>query len=93
MESNLYYQQIENFQPKISSQITGCFEKIIKAKLPAKDTKTFDQAKELIKSAQKAEFIIHDMNSKEIYRNPPVPFITSTLQQKAQQLKKELNLH
>ena len=80
------YQQIENFQPKISSQITGCFEKIIKAKLPAKDTKTFDQAKELIKSAQKAEFIIHDMNSKEIYRNPPVPFITSTLQQKAQQL-------
>lgn len=77
--------QIQNFSPKISSQITGCFEKIIQAKLPAKETKTFAEAKTLINSAKNAEFIIHDMKSKEVFRNPPVPFITSTLQQKAQQ--------
>ena len=78
--------QIENFTPKISSQISGCFEKIIQVKLPSKEIKDYVEAETLIKSAVSADFTIDEMSSKEVSRNPPAPFITSTLQQKAQQL-------
>jgi DNA topoisomerase-1 len=78
--------QIDNYSPKCSPNITGTFNKIIEARLPAKHCKTFEQAAELMDKAKPSTFRVEDLTSKEVMRNPPAPFITSTMQQKAQQM-------
>ena len=42
-----------------------------------------DQAQEIVKAAEKGEWILEDVTKKERKRNPVAPFITSTLQQEA----------
>ena len=42
-----------------------------------------DQAQEIVKAAEKGEWLLEDVTKKERKRNPVAPFITSTLQQEA----------
>jgi len=47
------------------------------------DIKTEAAAREIVDAATKLPFVVTDVTKKERRRNPPAPFITSTLQQEA----------
>jgi DNA topoisomerase-1 len=42
-----------------------------------------DQAKDVLKSLENADYVVRDVKKRQIKRTPPAPFITSTLQQEA----------
>ena len=86
--------EIDNFVPQEYWQIVALFEKSKKqfeATLIKKDSKiipklgikTKKEAEEIIKEIQKENFKIIRIEKKELKRNPPPPFITSTLQQES----------
>ena len=88
--------EIESFIPQEYWQIIALFEKSKKqfeALLIKKDGKTIpklgiktqEEAKQIIKELQKEKFKIIKIEKKELKRNPPPPFTTSTLQQEAWQ--------
>jgi DNA topoisomerase-1 len=83
--------EIQNFKPKEYWTIEAVFEKGIefRAILVKKDKKKLDQfaiknekeAKELVEQLRDAEFKVLKVEKKKTRKNPPEPFITSTLQQ------------
>jgi len=86
--------EIEKFKPKEYWKITAFFEKEKKefeACLIKKDNKTIDklqiksnkEANKIVEDLKKAEYIVDNIEKKEIKRNPLPPFTTSTLQQEA----------
>ncbi len=68
-----------------------CKHEALTAKLTKKDNKTLDKfwlpnekmAQTIVKELEQAEFIVKDINSKDILKKPYAPFTTSTLQQAA----------
>jgi len=53
--------------------------------IPKLGIKTKEEAKRIVNELKGAEFIVKSVKRKEIKKNPPPPFITSTLQQEAWQ--------
>jgi len=53
--------------------------------IPKLGIKTKEEAEKIVSELQDAEFIVKDIKRKEAKKNPPPPFITSTLQQEAWQ--------
>lgn len=85
-------EQIQNFIPEEYWSITGEFKteksEPFTAKLVAKDNKEVkisdeNSANQIIEELSKQNYIITSIVKKLVKRNPPAPFITSTLQQEA----------
>lgn len=85
-------EQIQNFIPEEYWSITGEFKteksEPFTAKLVAKDNKEVkisdeNSANQIIEELSKQNYIITSIVKKLVKRNPPAPFITSTLQQES----------
>jgi len=86
--------EIEKFKPEEFWKITAFFEKDgieFEAQLSKRDgepvqkldIKSKEQTDEILKELENADYVIENIEKKEIRRNPLPPFTTSTLQQEA----------
>ncbi len=70
----------EKFPPKADPPLA---EKVIVANLVKTEVKNKEEADAIVEDLKKAEYIVEKIERKELRRNPPSPFTTSTLQQEA----------
>jgi DNA topoisomerase-1 len=78
-------EEIEKFESNDFFKIEGYFNienKIISSSLNTKLNSKIE-TEDFLNNCKKATFKIHKLVKKESYRNPPTPFITSSLQQEA----------
>ena len=79
--------EIKKFESEPYFKITGSFQKdniILDGELNSeKSFKKEEKVRKFLKKCQKGQFFIQDVKTKESKRKPPMPFITSSLQQEA----------
>jgi len=83
--------EIKDFLPQEYWSIEALFKKGFRALLIKKDNKPIakldiknkKQAEDIIKDLEKVDYLVENIEKKEIRRNPLPPFTTSTLQQEA----------
>lgn len=77
--------EIPNSKLQITNEIEAILYKIDNKILERFDVKTKEQADEIVKKLKDCEFKVNKIETREIKKNPPPPFTTSTLQQTASQ--------
>ncbi|MCX6785761.1 MAG: type I DNA topoisomerase [Candidatus Komeilibacteria bacterium] len=80
------YWTIEAIFSKNSQKFTAILQSIDGKKLEKFDITNEQQASEIVKKIASAQFTVLHVEEKEIFKNPPTPFTTSTLQQRANRM-------
>lgn len=85
--------EIENFVPqeywlieaklKNGGEFTSLLKKIDNEDIPKPGLKTKEDVDKILNDLKESEFVVFEIERKEIKKIPPPPFITSTLQQEA----------
>ena len=86
IETKLLKLKIKNEKLKINQkELEAVLIKKDGKAIPKLGIKSKEEAEKIVNELQDAEFIVKNIKSKEAKKNPPPPFITSTLQQEAWQ--------
>jgi len=75
----------QNYNSKVKDNFFALLIKKDGKTIPKLGIKSKEEAEKIVNELKGAEFIVRNIEKKEIKKNPPPPFITSTLQQEAWQ--------